>query len=94
MSGFEHYTHELESIDHEIAHYAAVCGIDIGDRPALERCLSHPHDSWPEDRARESLQGLLILRIRIETEMIEQGIPIPPIRPRTPVAVEGSADGG
>ena len=74
MSGFEHYRQELANLDHEIAHYAMACGVDVNDRAAIDYCLAHPHESWAEDKARQSLRGLLILRIKLETEMLEQGI--------------------
>lgn len=74
MSGFEHYRDELANLDHEIAHYAMACGVDLGDRAAIDYCLAHPHASWAEDKARQTLRGLLILRIKLETEMLEQGI--------------------
>lgn len=79
MSGFENYREELASLDREIVHYAAVCGIAADDRAALDRCLSHPHGDWADDKAAQSLRGLLILRIRIETEMIGLGMEPPPI---------------
>lgn len=37
------------------------------------------HDGWVADKARESLHGLLILRIKLETEMIELGFSPPPL---------------
>lgn len=81
MSGFEHYHHELVELDHEIHRYAAICGVDLADRYALDVCLNEHHDTWAEDKARESLHGLLILRIKLETEMIEQGMSPPPLLP-------------
>ncbi|MBI3758961.1 MAG: hypothetical protein HY269_04310, partial [Deltaproteobacteria bacterium] len=45
------------------------------------------HETWADDKARESLQGLLILRIKLEAEMIELGFTPPAlIKPRTPDA--------
>ena len=79
MSGLEHYSTELVDVDREIHHYAAVCGIDVTDRGALLACLAENHNNWADDRARESLRGLLLLRIRIETELLELGIHAPPI---------------
>ena len=79
MSGLEHYPRELVDVDHEIHHYAAVCGIDLTDRGALLACLAEHHDKWADDRSRETLRGLLLLRIRIETEMLEQGVHAPEI---------------
>lgn len=81
MSGFEHYDRELTDLDSEIHRYAAVCGIDLGDRFALERCLAEHHDGWPADKARETLQGLLVLRLKLEVEMLELGFSPPPLVP-------------
>jgi len=84
MSGFENYDQELTGLDHEIRHYAAVCGVDLANRYEIEACLRNHHDTWAEDKARENLRGLLVLRIKVETEMIELGflpsslIPSPP----------------
>ena len=84
MSGFENYDQELTDLDHEIRHYAAVCGVDLANRYEIEACLRNHHDTWAEDKARENLRGLLVLRIKVETEMIELGflpsslIPSPP----------------
>lgn len=74
MSGFENYHRELAELDHEIIHYAAVCGVDVTNRAAVDACLADPHESWAADKARQTLRGLLILRIKLETEMLEQGI--------------------
>lgn len=81
MSGFENYPRELADIDHEIRHYATVCRVDLANRGEIEACLRIHHDSWAEDKARETLQGLLILRIKIEAEMIAQGMSPPPLDP-------------
>ena len=79
MSGLEHYHQELAEVDHEILHYAAVCGINVADRGALLACLAEHHADWSSDRARETLRGLLLVRTRIETEMLEQGLHAPAI---------------
>lgn len=84
MSGFENYEHEIAELDHEIRHYAAICGINLSNRYEIDACLQEPHDSSPEDRARENLRGLLILRIKVETEMIELGFSPPPLIPPLP----------
>lgn len=81
MSGFEHYERELADLDHEIRRYAAICGIDLADRYALAGCLQEAHAEWADDKARSSLQGLLILRIKLEAEMIELGFTPPPLIP-------------
>lgn len=81
MSGFENYPKELADLDHEIRHYAAVCGVDLANLGEIEACLHIHHDSWADDKARETLHGLLILRIKIETEMIELGMSPPPLIP-------------
>ena len=79
MSGFEHYQQEMAQIDREILHYAMVCQIDINDHFALKYCLEHAHASWPEDKARQSLRGLLLLRLTLEAEMLAMGLPFPPL---------------
>lgn len=79
MSGFEHYERELAELDREIHHYAAICGIDLASRHEIERCLQEHHDGWAADKARQSLRGLLVLRIKLEVEMLEQGFPAPPL---------------
>lgn len=84
MSGFEHYERELADVDHEIFHYAAVCGIDPSHAYELANCLNAHHDTWAGDKARESLHGLLMLRVKLETEMLEQGLTPPPLVSRNP----------
>lgn len=81
MSGFEHYDRELRDLDHEIHHYAAVCGVDLANRGAIDACLRQHHPTWASDKARESLQGLLILRIKLESEMVALGFSPPPLVP-------------
>jgi len=89
MSGFEHYHQELTDLDHEIHRYAAICGIDLAQRHQLDACLQEHHASWADDKARASLQGLLILRIKLEAEMLEQGMSPPPLLASLPT---GAAD--
>lgn len=84
MSGFGHYERELADLDHEIRHYASICGVDLADRGSLEACLMVHHDTWAEDKARETLHGLLILRIKLETEMVALGMKVPALVPATP----------
>ncbi|MBA3997783.1 MAG: hypothetical protein C0489_06935 [Candidatus Accumulibacter sp.] len=79
MSGFENYPAQLAALDREIAHYAALCGVDPADHAAVEACVREVHASWPEDKARQSLHGLLVLRIKLETEMLGEGIVPPPL---------------
>jgi hypothetical protein len=86
MSGFEHYDRELSELDNEIRHYAAVCGIDLTKRHEVDACLRQHHDGWAADKARESLHGLLILRLKLEAEMIELGFSPPPLVPPAPLA--------
>jgi hypothetical protein len=85
MSGFEDYAHELAELDHEIHHYAAVCGVNLANRYEIDACLSAHHDTWAEDKARENLHGLLFLRIKVETEMLELGFSPPPLIAPQPV---------
>jgi hypothetical protein len=79
MSGFEHYERELRELDHEIRHYAAVCRVDLAKRHEIDACLGLHHESWVEDKARQTLQGLLVLRIKLETEMVGLGFSPPPL---------------
>ncbi len=79
MSGFEHYDRELKELDHEIHRYAAICGVDLANRYELDACLRDHHAEWADDKARESLQGLLILRLKLEAEMLELGFSPPPL---------------
>ena len=80
MSISEHYTEELARLDHEIMHYAAVCGVDLRNRGEMNACLRVHHDSdWTHDKARESLRGLLVLRIKVEEEMISAGLKPTPL---------------
>ena len=85
MSGFEDYARELSGLDHEIRHYAAVCGVSLANRYEIDACLRAHHDTWAEDKARENLHGLLILRIKVETEMLELGFSPPPLVSPQPV---------
>ena len=82
MSGYEHYSEELSSLDHEIMHYAAICAVDLRNRGEIDACLRVHHDSdWIHDKARETLRGLLVLRIKVEEEMITAGLKPPPLLP-------------
>ena len=73
MSGFENYEQELAELDREILHYAHICGVDISDHAAIKACIAQPHETWATDKARETLHGLLILRVKIEEEMLSIG---------------------
>ena len=82
MSGYEHYDQELAALDHEILRYAAICAVDLHNRAEIEACLRVHHESnWVEDKARETLRGLLVLRIKLENEMAAQGQAAPPLLP-------------
>jgi hypothetical protein len=85
MSGFENYDKELADLDHEIRHYAAICGVNLANRYEIEACLSDHHNTWVTDKARDNLRGLLVLRIKVETEMIELGFSPPPLIPSPPL---------
>lgn len=85
MSGFEHYGQELADLDHEIRRYAAICGVDLAKRHEIDACLQDEHADWAEDKARQSLKGLLILRIKLEAEMLELGFTPAPLIPPAPV---------
>ncbi|MBS1140020.1 MAG: hypothetical protein H6R13_1473 [Proteobacteria bacterium] len=84
MSGFEHYDRELKNLDSEIHHYAAVCGINLANRHEIDACLRNHRSGWANDKARESLEGLLVLRIKLEAEMIKLGFSPPPLVPPAP----------
>ncbi|WP_287596939.1 hypothetical protein [Thermomonas sp.] len=88
MSGFEHYDRELAELDNEIRHYATVCGIDLAKRHEIDACLRQHHDGRAADKARESLHGLLILRLKLEAEMLNLGFAPPPLVPPAPGASE------
>ncbi len=81
MSGYEHYGRELAELDHEIHKYAIICGVNLSNRHEIDACIRMHHEGWAEDKARESLHGLLALRIKLETEMMEQGMVPPPLVP-------------
>jgi hypothetical protein len=87
MSGFENYDKELADLDHEIRHYAAICGVNLANRYEIEACLKDHHNTWVADKARDNLRGLLVLRIKVETEMIELGFSPPPLMPSPPPEV-------
>lgn len=79
MSGFENYREEIARIDREIRHHAAVCGVDPNDRLAMELATIEHRQALSPDVAWENLRGLLILRLMVETEMVEFGYAAPPI---------------
>lgn len=79
MSGTEHYEEELAQIDHEILRYAAICGLNLSHDFELRTYMETPNDSWGDDKARQSLQGLLFLRLKLEAEMLEEGLVAPPL---------------
>jgi len=74
VSGFDSYRDELATLDREILHYAALCGVDISDHAAIHACLHQHHDDWPSDKPRETLRGLLVLRMKIEEEILQAGM--------------------
>lgn len=84
MSGFEDYTRELSELDHEIRKYALICGVDLRRQAEIDACLHDHHADWASDKARQSLRGLLVLRIKLETEMLEQGFEPAPLIAQTP----------
>ncbi len=74
------------ALDHEIHRYAAICGVNLANRYEIDACVAQHHDSgaedcWAENKAGESLKGLLILRIKVEAEMIAAGLAVPPLNP-------------
>lgn len=77
MSGFEHYRQEIAALDHEIRHYAAVCRVSPENRGELEVFLRQTQENAIANQARDTLRGLLALRLRLETEMISLGYEVP-----------------
>jgi len=76
MSGFEDYQEEFVRLDAEIAHYAAICELPVAaqaGREDIETLLQRNPGKNGQQQARETLRALLILRINLETEAIEQG---------------------
>ncbi|MEY2631961.1 MAG: hypothetical protein RIR00_615 [Pseudomonadota bacterium] len=82
MSGFEDYHRELAELDHQIHHYAVACNIDLSDQIAVRHCLETPQPDFSHNLAQQTLRGLLILRIKLETEMISEGVNPPPLDTR------------
>ena len=79
MSGFENYREEIKRIDREIRHHASICGLDPLDRVALKKAAIDHRQQLIPDPAWENLRGLLMLRLRVEAEMIELGMSAPPL---------------
>lgn len=77
MSGFEHYRQELADLDHEIGKYAMILGIDLSNAARLETLAVEGNQS--SDPALASLRGLLVLRLKVETEMLDLGMSPPPL---------------
>lgn len=87
MSGFENYRDELARVDREILYHAAVCRLDPSDRVAMERAAIERQQQAP-DAAWENLRGLLVLRLKVETEMLELGFSVPPLGAPVKAAAE------
>lgn len=77
MGGFEHYRDEIAALDREILYNASLCGVDIADHAAIHACLAWHREGHAADKARETLEGLLVLRLKIEAEMLRLGLPPP-----------------
>lgn len=73
MSGFDNPYEELAALDREILHYAALCGVELADHAALRHYLAQHRNGWPADKPRETLQGLLVLRLKVEEEILRLG---------------------
>ena len=82
MSGFEHYHQEISNLDHEIRHYAAVAGIHLENRFEVEQCLNPAPGTVTAGSPMDTLRGLMILRLKVEAEMVEQGMLAPPLIPQ------------
>ena len=85
MSGLEHHQEEIARIDREIYFHASICGIDPSNRLAIEQAEIEHRPPADHDPAWENLRGLLMLRLRVETEMTELGLAVPPLG-KTPEA--------
>jgi hypothetical protein len=79
MSEFVSEERELDCIDCEIHKYAVICGVDIENLAELDQFFSNTHDAWAEDKSRETLIGLLLLRAKLEDDMRHLGHPPPPL---------------
>lgn len=77
MSGFDNHFDELAALDREIQHYAQLCGVAVSDHAAIHHCLAQHRDTWAADKPRETLQGLLMLRLKVEEEMLRLGMQPP-----------------
>lgn len=77
MSGFDNHFDELAALDREIRHYAELCGVEVADHAAIHHCLAQHHDSRVADKPRETLQSLLMLRLKVEEEMLQLGMQPP-----------------
>lgn len=84
MSGFEHYQQEIDTLDREIRHYAAVCRVSPENRGEMEVFLRQQQESPIANQARDTLRGLLALRLQLETEMLEFGQVAPPLTTQSP----------
>ena len=73
MSGFEHYPEELADLVHEIKFHASICGVNLGNPAEVTACI----DDKNATGSRETLRGLLILKITVETQMMEEGYELP-----------------
>lgn len=81
MSGFEHYRQELNDLDREIHRYAMICRLDLNEPLQVDAYLNKAHSAWSGDRLGDALHGLLLLRRKVEAEMIELGLQPPPLQP-------------
>ena len=81
MGAFEPYDQELKDLDKEIRHYAAICGVDPNNRHELD-AVFHDHQATG---SRETLRALLILRVKVETDMLQDDI----TPPKTDIPVTG-----
>ena len=81
MTGFEHYRGELAGIDHQIVHYLAVCGVGPDDTAALAACLRGERHGAADEQVRTMLHGLLVLRLKVETKMLQDGLRPPELAP-------------
>lgn len=77
MSLFAQYPQELEDMERQVRRSAAACGINPDDQAALETCL-HDHAA---KGARATLRAMLILRMKVQADMMSAGLSLTPKKP-------------
>lgn len=70
MSLFEHYPQEIQDMDKQVRHYAAICGVDHQSDIEIQAVMT----DHAATGARATLRGLLILRMKVQAGMMEAGL--------------------